>query len=116
VSEVTNGIKALVGTRQKKKFKFMDKDLDIQKLSYAEVMEVKVLAEAAQKAAADNGSNAEAEESGFSLLKLVVRKGVIGGSDLTDEDFSTFPLDELSKLSGEIMKFSGISGEQTSGK
>jgi hypothetical protein len=33
---------------------------------------------------------------------------VEGGEDLTDEDFETFPMDELSKLSTEVMKFSGI--------
>jgi len=109
VSEVTNGIKALVGVRQKKKYKFMDKDLDIQKLSYAEVMEVKLSAEAAQK-------EGNSEETGFELLKTVIRKGVVGGSELTDDDFTTFPLDELSKLSNQIMVFSGIAGEGVTGK
>lgn len=37
---------------------------------------------------------------------------VDGGDELSDDDFKEFPMDELSKLSNEIMKFSGIAGDQ----
>jgi hypothetical protein len=45
------------------------------------------------------------------VLKLVISAGVEGGAELTDEDFQGFSMDELSKLSAEVMKFSGIGSE-----
>ena len=48
------------------------------------------------------------KNAGFDLLKKVIRLSVEGASDLSDQDFDTFPMDELSKLSNEIMRFSGI--------
>jgi hypothetical protein len=37
--------------------------------------------------------------------------GVEGGDDLDDTDFDNFPMEELSKLSNEIMKYSGLGQE-----
>jgi hypothetical protein len=44
-------------------------------------------------------------------LKVVIRSGVEGGSELDDAAFAGFPMEELSKLSQEIMKYSGIGGD-----
>lgn len=106
MADNVKGIKALVGSRQNKNHKFMDQNVTIQKLTYAEVMQVKELAQGIE--------NDDAK--GFELLKFVVRKGTQGGDDLTDDDFQTFPLDELSGLSSAIMKHSGIAGDQAAGK
>lgn len=100
--EIVKGIKGMVGRRMDKTVKFMGQDLKITKLSVAEVMDIQVKAK-----------ELEADETaGFGVLKTVVMAAVEGGKDLTDEDFQTFPMDELSKLSAEIMKFSGIGTEQ----
>ena len=97
-----SSIKEMIGRKMEKSVKFMGQDVKISKLSVAEVTEIQ---EQAQNITTDTAD-------GFKVLKLVIRSGVEGGEDLTDEDFKNFPLDELSKLSGEILKFSGIGTEQ----
>ena len=97
-----SGIKGLVGRKMKKTVKFMGEDLIINKLSVAEVVEIQNQAKEIEKD----------DSKSFDVLKAVVRSAVEGADELTDEDFDKFPLDELSKLSADIMKFSGISGEQ----
>ena len=102
-SEV-KGIRGLVGRKMSKDVKFMGETVKISKLSVSEVMQI-------QEAA----KNMEKDDSeGFGILKTVIRSAVEGAGDLDDADFDTFPMDELSKLSTEIMKFSGIG--QDSGK
>ena len=101
-TKIMAGIKGLVGRKMTKSVKFMGEDVTISKLSVAEVMEVQT------KAKAIDGDDAES----FNVLKTVIRSSVEGAKDLADEDFDGFALDELSKLSQEIMKFSGISQEQ----
>lgn len=96
------GIMDLVGTRVSKTIKFMGSDIKVHKLTVAEVL---LIQEAAQKIK-DNPSEAEAE--GFEVLRVVVRAGVENGNKLSDEDFTTFPIEDLSKLSNEIMAYSGL--------
>lgn len=102
--KMAEGIKSFVGQKMTKTVKFMGGDVKISKLSVSEVMDVQ------ERAKRIEGNESE----GFNVLKVVIRSGVEGGSDLSDSDFENFPLDELSKLSNEIMKFSGIG--QDSGK
>lgn len=99
---MAEGIKSLIGRKMTKKVKFMGEDLEISKLSVAEVMDIQ---SRAKKMESD-------ETAGFEVLKTVIGAAVKGASELSDEDFQAFPMDELSKLSGEIMKFSGIGSDQ----
>lgn len=99
-SDKIMGIKALVGKKVEKEVTFMGEKLKISKLTLEEVEKMQELAKAAE-------SNKDASE-GFEVLRMIIRSSADGGSDLSDEDFSGFPIDELSKLSNEIMKFSGI--------
>jgi hypothetical protein len=94
-------IKNMVGKKVSKTTKFMGEDIKISKLSVSEVMEIQ------NKAKAIDGD----ETQGLQILRVVIRSAVEGGSDLSDEDFEGFPMEELSKLSGEIMKFSGIGAD-----
>lgn len=94
--------KDLVGKRISKTVKFMGDDVTISKLSVSEVMGI-------QAQAKDIGSD---ESKGLSVLKTVIRSGTIGAEELDDEAFDGFPMDELSKLSNEIMKFSGLDGDK----
>jgi len=96
-----SGIKSLVGRKMTKSVKFMGEDVKISKLSVSEVMTI-------QEKAKDIENN---DTAGLELLQTVIRSAVEGAEDLADEDFQTFPMDELSKLSNEIMKFSGIGAE-----
>jgi len=97
----TEGMKGLVGRKMTKTVKFMSEDIKIAKLSVAEVMNIQEKAKGIEKD----------EAEGFNILKTVIRASVEEARDLADEDFNNFPLDELSKLSNEIMKFSGIGQE-----
>ncbi len=101
-NNMSEGIKGLVGKRMTKPVKFMGADVQISKLSVSEVMEI-------QERAKQIDSN---DSEGFNILKTVIRASVEGAKELADEDFNNFPLDELSKLSNEIMKFSGIGQDQ----
>lgn len=101
-NKMSSNIKGLVGKKMTKTVKFIGEDVKITKLSVAEVLDIQ------DRAKISN----EDQESGFELLKKVIKMSVEGADELTDEDFNTFPMDELSKLSNEIMKFSGIAGEQ----
>lgn len=98
---MATGIKGLVGQKMTKTVKFMNKDVTISKLTVSEVVEIQ------ERAKAIEANEAE----GFNVLKVVIRSAVEGGKDLTDEDFDAFPLDELSKLSNEVMKYSGIGAD-----
>jgi hypothetical protein len=97
------GIKALVGKKMTKDTKFLGSTITISKLSVSEVTLIQEQAKAAEAAQDDM--------AGLELLKTVIRSAVEGGADLTDEDFDGFPMDELSRISQEIMKFSGIGAE-----
>ena len=91
-------IKELVGKKITKKVKFMGEDVTISKLSLVEVMDIQA------KAKELEGN----EKEGFNILRKVIRSSVEDADQLEDSDFDTFPMDELSKLSQEIMKFSGL--------
>jgi len=94
-------IKTLVGKAMTKEAPFMNGKVTINKLSVAEVMEI-------QEISKELGDDNKNDEKGFEVLKTVIRNGVEGGTELSDEDFDSFPLSELSNLSNEIMKFSGL--------
>lgn len=101
-----SSFKDLVGKKMHKEVTFMGEKVKIHKLSVAEVMEIQSKAQDIDKD----------ESKGFDVLKTVLKSAVEGAADLSDEDFNNFPMDELSKLSAEIMKFSGIGGEEQKGK
>ena len=101
-NKMADGIRGLIGRKMTKTVKFMGEDVKISKLSVAEVMTVQEQAKSLETS--DTG--------GFDILRTVIRASVEGASELSDEDFQNFPVDELSKLSNEVMKFSGIGQDQ----
>jgi hypothetical protein len=96
-----SGFKSLVGRRVTKNVKFMGEDVKINKLMVSEVLAI-------QKKARELDKD---DTEGLEIVKLVIRLGAEGASDLSDEDFNNFPIDELGKLSDEIMKHSGLAKE-----
>jgi hypothetical protein len=99
-------MKNLVGRRITKHTKFLDEQVTIRKLSTAQALQI-------QAASAEMQPD---DESQLNLIYDVIRAGVEGGNELTDEDFGTWPLDDISKLSAEIMKFSGLTDDSPKGK
>ena len=106
MAEEKKGIMSLVGKKMTKKVKFMGEDVVITKLNVSEVLSIQEKAKELEKD--DKG---EDTKSGFAVLQTVITSAVEGGEELTEDDFNTFPMDELTKLSNEIMKFSGIGAE-----
>ena len=90
--------KNLVGKKMSKSVKFMGEDTNISKLSVSQILLVQ---EAAKIAEADDTQS-------FEILKTIIRASADGATDVTDEEFSGFPVDELSTLANQIMVFSGI--------
>lgn len=95
------GIMALVDKRMEKTVKFLGANVKIFKLSLEEVEDI-------QTTAKEQAENAE----GLDVLKKIIRLGVEYGDKIMDEHFRKWPIDELSNLSQEIMKFSGIQPNQ----
>jgi len=107
-----SGIKALVGKRISKKVKIMDAQIDIYKLTVGEIEDIQHAAkeiEAISKRI-EAGENVDGS-SGLEVLKKVIALGAEGGNELTDDDFSQLPLEELSKLSEAILEYNGMKGK-----
>ena len=94
------GLRELINKRVTKTYKFMSEDIKIAKLTVAEITDIRAQAKKAQDSP-DDADNLD-------ILKSIIRNSVEGGKDLSDDDFNAFPMDDLSKLSSEIMKFSGL--------
>lgn len=86
------------GTKITKKFKFCEKEIDVAKLSVKQVLEIQSRAKDSKEGAEDN----------LEVLMLVVKSGAPDLKELTDEELQEFPMDELVKLSTEILKYSGL--------
>lgn len=93
-----------VGTKVSKKVKFMGQEIDISKLTISQVMKIQVQA----KVLEENGS----EDENLKLLSIVVQEGAKELSELTTEQLYEFPMDELTSLSNEIMKYSGLGNKE----
>jgi hypothetical protein len=93
-----------VGTKVTKKTKFMGQDLDICKLTITQVMRIQAQA----KVLEENASETE----NLKLLSIVVQEGAKELSELTAEQLYEFPMDELTTLSNEIMKYSGLGNKE----
>lgn len=91
-------MKNLVGRRMTKEVAFLGESVVIQKLSVKEVKAVQELVSDTKKI----------EKDPLQAVRGVIRIGVLEAADLTDEDFDTFPIDELNALVNEIMAFSGL--------
>lgn len=79
----------------------MGEQLVISKLTVSQVMEIQILTQA-------NADRGDADEDGFEIMKSVIKMSVPEALELSDEDFDSFPVEELSTLTNEIMKYSGM--------
>lgn len=96
--KMAEGLKSLVGKKMSKEVKFMGTTVTINKLNVSEVLSIQEKA----KGIAENDAES------FALLRTVISTAVPEAAELSEEDFNNFPLDELSNLSAEIMKYSGL--------
>lgn len=87
-----------------KKYKFITLDIELTKLSVSDVLAIQEEAKAITEQA-DDAAN-------IRLMLNVIRKGVAEMKDMSDAELLDLPMDELSALSAEIMKFSGLGKAQ----
>jgi len=99
-------MKHLVNKLITEKVPFMGDEVEVKKLSVLEVLQMQKLVEKANKSKGD--------EAQITLLTSVVRLAVIGAKEITDEEFKSFPIAELSDLSNNIMRLAGL-GDTTAG-
>ena len=97
-------MKHLVGKVITKKVPFMEDEVEIRKLSVNEVFQVQKLV--------TKSSKSKSEDAQLGLLRDVIRMSVVDAADLTDEDYNTFPIAELSLLTEAVIEFSGIGQDQ----
>lgn len=84
-----------------KKIKFLGQDIEINKLDVAGVLEIQELARAIDK---ENPS----DKDNLKILLRFVRLGVEEFAELSDDELFKFPMEDLSNLSTEISKYSGL--------
>lgn len=132
-------IKTLAGKRVTKKALFLGEEIIIKKLSIADVELIQTTAKAIEdanneylealkqyeldlaKAKADDTElpvrpEEPEQQDTFAVLKTIIRSATEDGESLTDDDFQNFALDDLTKLSEEIMNFSGVGEKARKGK
>lgn len=89
-------MKQFVGKTITKTVPFMGETVEVKLLTVAEVKEFEVFSK-------EFNAKEKADQDQLELLKKVIKMAVIGADDLTDEDFGTFPIIELSELAENIM-------------
>lgn len=97
----SNKLKNLLGKKTEQQIDFMGEKMTIYKLSVAQVMTIQKVAAAGE----------ESDDAGLMVLVNIIREGMEGGSELSDEDFQNFSIDDLTKAANAIMKFSGMDPE-----
>ena len=84
-----------------KKVKFLGQEVDLVKLSVGQVMAIQELSKKIEAAEDKNQGHVD-------LLIQMVRMGAPEFEEISDEDIMQLPMEELSELSNEIMKYSGL--------
>lgn len=99
-------MKHLVGKSITEKVDFMGEELQVKKLTVNEVFKIQDLIKKSQ--------NKKQDYDDISLIKDVIRMAVTGANEISDEEFNSFPVGELTALSESIMNIAGL-GDKTSG-
>lgn len=92
-------MKHLVGKTVTKTVEFMDDKVQIKQLSVKDVMELQELLKDAT------------ETDSIDTIGVIIRAGVVGAEDMSDDDLQSFPVGELMALSQEIMAYCGLKAE-----
>lgn len=98
-NNVITNLRELINKRTTKTVNFMGAKIEVNKLTLAECTEI-------QRIARD--VNVNDPEKGFELLRHVITVGVPAAADFSEEDFANFPMDDLNKLSDEVLKYAGM--------
>ena len=80
---------------------FLDDTVEVVKLSVAEVREF-------QKELESTKGKAEDAEASLGIQRKIIRLGVVGASELSDDELDSFPLDDLSTLAKAVLEQAGV--------
>lgn len=83
------------------KVKFLGSNIDVKKLSVADV----------EKFQSRLKEVKDEESEGLGLQRDIIRMGVVGAEDMTDDELNQFPLDDLSRLAEEVLRAAGVKGD-----
>jgi len=97
-------MKHLVGKAQKTvKVPFMDNEsVEVKKLTVSQVKEFQKKLEEIK--------GQDSTESGLDIQRSVIRMGVVGAEDLTDDDLDSFPLEAVVNLAQKVLELAGVRG------
>jgi hypothetical protein len=95
-------MKHLVGKTITDKVPFMGDKVEVKKLTVGEIL-------ALQEVITKVGDSTDAKAQ-LGLLRDIIKVAVIGADELSDDDFDTFPIEELNRLSNKVMELSGLAG------
>lgn len=112
----TMSFKTLVGRRVTKSIKFLGADVEINKLSVNQVSDIQARVAALPKADAENGDEGEAGRAHLNLMIEVIKMSVVGAAEVTEAEFRDFPLEDLQKLSDEVLRHSGLGKDRGNAK
>jgi len=97
-------MKHLVGKSLTEKVPFMGDEVEVKKLTVGQVLALQKVINLAADSKDDSAQ--------LRLLCDIIKIAVVGAEKLTDEDFNTFPVSELTVLSEHIMRLSGLGGTE----
>lgn len=93
-------MKHLIGKVKSVAVPFMDETVEVRKLSVTQVRTFQTSLEAIKEK--------EDSDQGLKIQREIIRMGVVGADELTDDDLDSFPLDDLSKLVQSILELAGV--------
>jgi len=96
-------MKHLVNKTMTEKVPFMGEEVEVKKMSINEVFQMQKLIQKSAKL--------KTETAQVDLLIEVIKIAVIEADQLSDEEFKTFPIAELTSLSNHILRLAGIGNE-----
>ena len=92
------------GERKTKPYRFMGSEIDIMPLSVTEVKKFQAAMKQQEEESSDDDS-----EAGLAAQRDLIRTGVVGAEDLSDEQLDQLPLADITKLANEVLKHAGLS-------
>jgi hypothetical protein len=101
-------MKHLIGSQSPvKKLSFLNKKdaVEVKKLTGLEVKEFQSYINTEAKTLPE-------ADQGLAIQRKIIRMGVIGAEELSDDEIDGFPLEEISKLAKEVLIYSGINTEE----
>ena len=97
-------MKKFVGQSKTRKVPFMDDEVEVRMLTVGDAKAI----ENKRKELIAAADKSEEDVDNLELLRYVIRLTVVDADDMSDEDFESLPISELTGLSEQIMSVAGV--------